>query len=280
MEAVVHYPASFGEIIQGKIKDKDILCSCPINLFTEVKVFETKEAKSKYNHLKSSNFLSNLLTEWGYKDYIKNFDIEIKSNIPEGKGFASSTADLCGVYYSLLKLFKKEFKEDEFIRNCINIEPTDSIIFKEMTIFDYKEGKYKRKIGNYCEFNILVFEGNRIIDTVEFNKRSLPPLSNVEDLGEMLIEAVGNNDIKTIGCCATKSIMRNERRLSYPILPLLLRIKDEIGGYGVIGAHSGDALGIIYEGKLNMEILDKYLNLIKGYKIYNTKTIKNIDLGV
>ena len=67
-----------------------------------------------------------------------------------------------------------------------------------MTIFDYKEGKYKRKIGNYCEFNILVFEGNRIIDTVEFNKRSLPPLSNIEDLGEMLIKAVENNDIKTI----------------------------------------------------------------------------------
>lgn len=274
MEAVVHYPASFGEIIQGKINDKDILCSCPINLFTKVKVFESKEPSLKYNHLKSSRFLSNLLTEWGYEDYIKNFDIEIKSNIPEGKGFASSTADLCGVYYSLLKLFNKKYEEDEIIRNCINIEPTDSIIFKDMTIFDYKEGKYKKKIGSYCEFNILVFEGSRIVDTVEFNKKPLPPLSNIEDLAEKLIKGIENRDIKTIAYCATESIIRNERRLSYPILSLVLKIKDEIGGDGIIGAHSGDALGIIYEGDLNTKALDKYLSLIKGYKVYNTKTIK------
>lgn len=274
MEAVVRYPASFGEIIQGRIDHKDILCSCPINLFTEVKTFESKEPKSKYNHVKSAKFLSNLLTEWGYEDYIRNFDIEIQSNIPEGKGFASSTADLCGVYYSLLKLFNRKYEEDELIRHCINIEPTDSIIFKDMTIFDYKEGKYKRKIGSYCEFNILVFEGSRIVDTVEFNKKPLPPLSNIEDLAGKLIKGVEDNDVKTIAYCATESIIRNEGRLSYSIIPLLLKLKDEIGGYGIIGAHSGDALGIIYEGNLKMEALNKYLSLIKGYKIYNTKTIK------
>lgn len=256
MEVVVNYPASFGEIIQGKMYDKDILCSCPINIFTKVRVFESKNPQYKYKYLKSAKFLNNVLKEWGYEEYIENLDIDIKSNIPAGKGFASSTADLCGVYYALLGLFKRQYEEDEIIRNCINIEPTDSIIFKEMTIFDYKNGHYKQNIGEYCNFNILVFEGKRVVDTVEFNKRNLPPLSNVEDLEKKLILAVKDKNIRNIGYCATESIIRNHRRLSYPILPVILKIKEEIGGYGVIGAHSGDALGIIYEHKLNIDKLN------------------------
>lgn len=276
MEVVVRYPASFGEIIQGKIGDKDILCSCPINMYTEVKIFECKNPKLKYNYFKSHRFMENLLKDWGEEKHIDILDIEIKSNIPTGKGFASSTADLCGVYHGLLKFFNKEYNPKEIEKHCINIEPTDSIIFNEMTIFDYKKGLYKKGIGEYIEFNILVFEGNKVVDTVQFNSKPLPPLSNVEDLIEVFEEGVKYKDIKKIAYCSTESIKRNDKRLKYDILDRVLEIKDEIKGYGIIGAHSGDALGIIYEGEVDFKILEKYKDQLKDYKIYKVTALKSI----
>ncbi|WP_125153144.1 kinase [Clostridium rectalis] len=276
METVTYYPGSFGEILQGNLNGIDILCSCPINIFTKVKIIESKKPIYKFNNLKSVKFLNNLLIEWGLESYNKNLDILIQSNIPKGKGFASSTADLCGVYYGLLKLFNKNFKEDELIRNCIKIEPSDSIIFKELNIFDYKKGIYKEKIGNYMEFNILVFEGKRTVDTLEFNRKSLPPLQNVEDLIEKFKKAIKENNVKEVAYCSEESIKRNQNRLNYNILSILNSIKKDIGGYGIIGAHSGDALGIIYEDYIDRRIIEKYSMYLNDYRIYNVKTLSNI----
>lgn len=274
MEAKALYPGSIGEIVQGKYNDIDILCSCPINVFTEVKVWESKLPHVKDKYSKSCKFLSNILTEWGEKEYIDSLDILIKSYIPRGKGFASSTADLCALYHALIKLFNKPFNQQELIKNCIAIEPTDSIIFKELRIFDYKNGKYMEEMGEYLEFDILVFEGNKTINTIEFNNKKLPPLSNIDDLVPILKDGIRNRDIKKIAHCSTESIIRNEKRLPYEILPTIHNICEEVGGYGIIGAHSGDALGIIYEKEMNLSILSKYTEALKNYKTYSLKTIK------
>lgn len=274
MEATTLYPGSIGEIVQGKYNGMDVLCSCPINLFTEVKVWESKFPHVKNRYSKSSKFLSNILAEWGQEQYIDTLDIFIKSSIPRGKGFASSTADLCALYHSLIKLFNKPFNKQELARNCIAIEPTDSIIFKELCIFDYKNGVSTEELGNYLEFDILVFEGNKTINTIEFNNKKLPPLSNIDDLIPVLKDGIKTQDIRKIAYCSTQSIIRNERRLSYEILSIICNICEELGGYGIIGAHSGDALGIIYEKDINLSILSKYKNELKNYKTYQLKTIK------
>lgn len=274
MEAKALYPGSIGELVQGKYNGIDILCSCPINVFTEVKVWESKFPHVKNRYSKSSKFLSNILTEWGDEQYIDTLDILIKSSIARGKGFASSTADLCAVYHALIKLFNKPFSKQELVRNCIAIEPTDSIIFKELCIFDYKNGMYMEEIGKYLEFDILVFEGNKTINTIEFNNKKLPSLSNIDDLIPILKDGIINRDIKKIAYCSTESIIRNEKRLSYEILPTIHNICEEVGGYGIIGAHSGDALGIIHEKNANLSVLSKYKDALKNYKTYSVKTIK------
>lgn len=274
MEATTRYPGSIGEIVQGKYNGMDVLCSCPINLFTEVRVWESKSPYVKNRYSKSSKFLSNILTEWEQEQYIDTLDIFIKSSIPRGKGFASSTADLCALYHSLIKLFNKPFNKQELARHCIGIEPTDSIIFKELCIFDYKNGMYTEDLGKYLEFDILVFEGNKTINTIEFNNKKLPPLSNIDDLIPILKDGIKSQDIKKIAHCSTQSIIRNEKRLPYEILPVICNICEELEGYGIIGAHSGDALGIIYEKNVNLSVLSKYKDELKNYKTYQLKTIK------
>lgn len=270
------YPGSVGEIIQGNYNGKDILVSCPINLYTKVTLFECKKAMYKQNYKKSLRFLHSILEKWGFLNYENSLDIKISSNIPKSKGFASSTADLCALYKALIKLFHKEFSIDELICECIKIEPTDSIIFKEMTVFEYKNGIYKKKLGNYMEFYILVFEGSKIVNTVEFNNENNSKLTSVNDLMNLITKGIKEKNIEDIALASTESIMRNQYRIRYEIIDEVLKIQESTGGLGIIGAHSGDMLGIIYDDEAKIDrVLKNNIN-IKGYKVYKIKTIDKI----
>lgn len=278
MEFTINYPGSFGEVLQGRINKKDLLLSCPVNIYTKVKVFECKNAQKKFNNQKSAAFLENILKLWGYEEKYKSFDIEIDSQIPNGKGLASSTADLCAVYHCLLKLFNKEFNEQELMEQCIKIEPTDSIIFREMTLFDYKKGLFKKPMGKYFNYNILAFEGNKVVDTVEFNNKNLPPLSDVDDLLPILAEAIEEKNLKKLAYVSTESIIRNQKRLYYEFLQEVIDIKDKTSGLGIMGAHSGNVLGIIYEDLDSLNYALKLAEKLDMCKIYPVKTLSGIDI--
>ncbi|WP_368488671.1 kinase [Clostridium sp. BJN0013] len=278
MKATASYPGSIGEMIQGNFRGKDVLISCPVNFFTRVTLFESNCPVFKYNYPKSMQFMNNILKRWNYDVYEKNMDMLITSQIPKGKGFASSTADLCATYYALLKLFNKTFNERELIDFCIEVEPTDSIIFHTMTIFDYKKGAFKESIGEYFKFYLLVFEGIKTIDTVEFNNRVDKSLNAVDDLIKIFKNGLRKRALKDMALASTESILRNESRLKYNILSQIMSIKDFTGGVGIIGAHTGDCLAIIYE---NSQTVDKAIKSIEGilnYKIYKLETIDKEEL--
>ncbi len=157
---------------------------------------KVKKEKNFYRNSKANKFIKNILTDWAYRDYINTIHIEINSKIPRGKGLASSTADLCATYKCLTKLFEKNYSIEELQKHCLAIEPTDSIIFNEFTLFDYKKGSFKEKLGPYIKFHILVFEGNRIINTLDFNNKNLKKMSSIEDLIPDLKESIEKEILK------------------------------------------------------------------------------------
>ena len=275
MKVVRSYPGSLGEIIQGKAYGKELLLSCPVNLFTRVMVFESFLPVNKNKYPKCKRFMKNILESWGYIGSYDELDIEIVSEIPIGKGFASSTADITALYLSLLKLFERKYNEQELINHTIGIEPTDSIIFPEMTLFDYKNGDFKEILGSYLEFNVLVFEGQKVIDTVGFNKNVKCNLAEIEDLIPDLKQAVSERNIEKLANISSESILRNQYRLKYDILPIIKEMQVRTGGIGIIGAHSGDFLGIIYSENIKMKWVLNYEMSIPGYKTYALKTIAN-----
>ncbi|MGH4120252.1 kinase [Clostridium sp.] len=275
MKVVQRYPGSLGEIIQGRAYGKELILSCPVNLYTSVMVFESYLPVHRNKYPKCKRFMKNILESWGYIRSYDELDIKIVSEIPIGKGFASSTADITALYLSLLKLFKREYNEQELINHTVNIEPTDSIIFPEMTLFDYKNGKFKERLGSYLEFNVLVFEGQKVIDTVGFNRSVKSDLADIEDLIPNLKHAISQGNIDKLAKISSESIFRNQCRLNYDILPIVKKIQMNTGGIGIIGAHSGDLLGIIYNENISMKRELTYGTSILGYKKYALKTIVN-----
>ncbi|WP_251860079.1 kinase [Clostridium sp. Marseille-Q2269] len=275
MEVTSRYPGSFGEILQGNLGEKPVLVSSPINLYTYVRLFESRKQKKLYKNIKANKFIENILIDWGYTYYINNIHIEINSKIPRGKGLASSTADLCATYKALTQLFKKNYYIEELQKNCLKIEPTDSIIFDEFTLFDYKNGSFKEKLGPYIKFYILVFQGNRIINTLDFN--NIPQkMNSIEDLIPDVTKSIEKKDIKNIAKISEESIKRNFHRLSYDYFNIVSEYKNRNGGLGIIGCHSGDALGIVYDNKEDLMRVKKKLTPIKNIKNYTLETVLNI----
>ena len=275
MKIIERYPGSVGEVIQGKCNEIDILLSCPINLYTKIVLSDEVERENESFYLKSYKFIDNILEEWGYKG--KKVGVAINSTIPKGKGFASSTADLCAIYNGLLKLTDRSFNEEELIRHCLKIEPTDSIIFDKATIFDYKEGAVKEKVGSYFKFYVLCFIGKNIVDTVEYNGKKLEPLKDINVLLIDLREAFENRDTKKLAKVSTESIIRNQHRLKYDILEEILEIKKLTGGLGIIGAHSGDMLGIIFDSIDDEKMKEIEKSEIIGYEKIIVETLDAIN---
>lgn len=274
MEAGAIYPGSCGEIIQGHIYGRDLLMSCPVNMFTKVRVVECKKPEKRFAYKKSSALLENMLKRWGLGHLNNRFDIDIESSIPQSKGFASSTADLCGVYLCLLKLFKRKYDIKEAIEEFVKIEPTDSTIFREMTLFDYKKGRYYEPVGDYIKFYILAFEGGRMVDTIAYNKSDLPPLSDLSDILNLVKDGIKSADISKIAAASTVSIKRNLKRMPYDMYDHVLHLSNITGGLGIIGGHSGDVLGIIYDDKEKFLHAAGYKYAISGYKLHMIETLR------
>lgn len=272
MEAIALYPGSCGEIIQGMVEDTPMLISCPINLFTKVRLFETKEPELKRDLYKTRRFMENLLDRWGFGDEAKNIGIEIESSIPRGKGYASSTADLCGAYYAAASMFKKKTNTEELLAECVKIEPTDSILFKDLTLLDYKRGEKFRKLGKYREFYLLVYEGERLIDTLEFNRSNIPQLADIDDL----VPLMENGNIRSMAEAATESFLRNQKRLKYEAFQEALKIMKKYSGLGIMGGHSGDVMAVIFEDMEQLSFALKSSCSIKGYKSYPLKTLRSV----
>lgn len=274
MKVIERYPGSVGEIIQGKYNGIDVLLSCPLNLYTEIILSDEKERDNEREYIKSYRFIDNILDKWGYRNW--KIALSINSTIPKGKGFASSTADLSAIYNGLLRLIDRKFNQEELIKHCLKIEPTDSIIFDKATIFDYKEGKVTEKVGNYFKFHVLCFIGENVVDTVEYNSKELQPLKKIDDLLGELREAFEDKDIKKLAKVSTESIIRNQHRLKYNILEEVLDINKLLGGLGIIGAHSGDMLGIIFDN-IDEEKMKRIKNInINGYEKIIVETLDSV----
>ena len=140
-------PASIGELIQGKIYGKELLVSCPIREYSIVEIEICKNHGVDMVYEKMYKAFGVFINRWGLKD-ISPEDIKVKflSKLSRGKGMASSTADIAAGLAALSYLLDCPLSEKDIASIAVDVEPTDSIIFSHLTLFDHLKGKYIKKI--------------------------------------------------------------------------------------------------------------------------------------
>lgn len=276
-------PGSCGEFVQGMLDNNEYLVSYAIDKYSKA-IIEERNDNIKLGPKKSRMAIEEVFRYFDLDiKYTRKLSLEIISEIPIGKGMASSTADIGATIKATLSLLNKKVSPEKISKLASKIEPTDSIYIDKNCIFDPLKGEIKKVLGNIDDVNILVLEPDEKLNTKTIRSHKDYKSKKIENKETMNIAFEGletgfkNNDLKLIGQSCTISSLANENIHKKEYLNEIIKVSESYGSYGVNIAHSGTVIGIILDKdmdpfKLRQKIIDRNIH-IKYNKIYPVKLI-------
>lgn len=229
MTIVVKMRGTCGELAQGFYRGEPILITCPIEKFSTATVSD-KFAGVEGLGSKSLAMLDKILKRFGVWDF--RFGVRLTSELPRGKGMASSSADLAAVAQAVALSLGKKLSPDELGTLCAAIEPTDGIFYSGVVAMNPLTGRLVKKIRAQEKFQIAVFDYGGEVDTLKLNRRSdfeFPVLGDSIDFA-----------------LTKKSALANQTILHKRALPELMDFAETLGAIAVNVAHSGTVVGIFF----------------------------------
>ncbi|MDR1702567.1 MAG: GHMP kinase [Sporomusaceae bacterium] len=277
MPIKIKAPGACGELAQGTIDGVNFLITCPIDWYSEACVL------SSAANIKPKTAAA-IRATLKYLGVSQTINVKINSTLPQGKGMASSSADISAACQAVALLAaQKLLSPDEIAGIALSIEPTDAIFYPGIMMFDHLKGKIRRPLGNPPPMPIAVFDiAGCAVDTINFNARQdLAALNRAKEkktalAAEMIIEGIAKQNPAYIGQGATLSALANQDILFKPHLEKIIAIAAEHAAHGVCIAHSGTVFGVL----LDAEKLDAQAELSKNICRLeeNIKYLKTVNL--
>lgn len=249
--AVAQCPASCGELIQGWIRGSEKLISCPVGLYSTVEVKAGKPAEDERPLTRA--MVNQLLALWAFPlSWSQQLRINLHSPIPVAKGMASSTADIAATAMATARYFDKTLSELELARLCVNLEPTDSTPFRQLTLFDHNEGSAQTAGYQQPRLEILVLESPQTLQTADYHRLDrqaalLASAPQLEIAWQKARLACETGSASLLGEAATLSAMASQSILPKPGFRRVLDIVERFSLYGVSIAHSGSVMGLMLD---------------------------------
>ncbi|MFD9726297.1 kinase [Streptomyces sp. NPDC059072] len=245
---------TFGELLQGALPHPqgDFLVTFPLARWATA-VFHPepgrREVRVRPAHkAKSRRVAEAVLAALGTAD---GGLLEVAGDLPEGKGLASSSADLVATVRAVGAAHGREFtpaETEDFLRG---IEPADGVMYDEIVAFHHREVRLGRRLGVLPPLTVVAHDEGGQVDTVAHNRgaRAIGAADREEyaRLLDRLTDAVARGDLAEVGAVATRSAEMNahrRRRAGFAELHALCR---EVDGLGLVLAHSGTMLGVLLE---------------------------------
>ena len=280
-------PASCGEFVQGTLDNEEYLSSYAIDMYSNVMI-EEKIKNINVGPSKSRRVIEEVFKAFNLPiEESKNISLNIQSNIPIGKGMASSTADIGATIVATLQLINKKMSSEEISKLASIIEPTDSTYIESNTIFDPLNGEVIKYLGNIKNSKVIILEPNRTLNTMKirntpsYKEIKLQNRAIIKESFYLLEEGIRSNNLSIIGKACTLSSIANENIDKKFGLSEIIEISKNYGAHGVNVAHSGTVVGILIDEHMNdIKLIDKLKesNLDKVYKKIYTHRI--IDGGI
>lgn len=253
MQGIARAPGTCGELLQGKLNGTNFLVTCPVDLYSEVTVrlnmlgvvaVDENLPKVRTAVERTLQFLGK--TELGA-------DVVVASNVPCGKGMASSTADIAASCAATAVALGTYLTPEEIAAIALNIEPTDGVMFPGISMFDHVDGKILKCLGMAPEVDIVIVDLGGTVDTVSFNQNSELEILNkakehhVADALAKIENALAAGELGLLGQAVTAGAFAHQQILYKPELRTLAEICQASGGLGINIAHSGTVVGLLFE---------------------------------
>ncbi|MDT7095284.1 L-threonine kinase [Citrobacter amalonaticus] len=249
--AVAQCPASCGELIQGWIMGSEKLISCPVDWYSTVEV-STGSPLADERPL-SRAMVNRLLEHWDYPAHLsQDIRVSIHSTIPIAKGMASSTADIAATAVATAQHLGHQLDESTLAQLCVSLEPTDSTVFQQLTLFDHNDASTQIPCDAQPALDLLVLESPQTLRTADYHRiprqaglhAGAPALKRA---WEKVQEACAEQNPYRMGEAATLSAIASQMLLPKPDFDALLSLVEECGLYGVNVAHSGSVVGLMLD---------------------------------
>jgi len=253
MKIKVRIPGTCGELVQGRIKGKNSHITCPVEILSSVSVQLTGfygQIECPPDKVKTRQAVRRTLELLGHTS--TGVKVSVSSQIPVGKGMASSTTDIVGGCLATAKALGESVTPRMIADIAISIEPTDGIMYEGLVCFDHLEGKIIQSFGDPPPIDILVVDPGGNIDTLRFNsKREVSAAIHkrnenfILEALSLVKEGIRKRNIQLVGKGATLSALSNQEILYKRELADIISISASLGGIGVNVAHSGTVIGIL-----------------------------------
>jgi len=250
-------PGSMGELVQGLREGKEVLISLPIDRYSEMEViWQEEERKTEKSNLwKSEKALRIALGEWRMEHLAGQITFRRLREIPSGKGLASSTADIAALLGALARFLGRPIREEEIARIALQVEPTDSVFFSELSIFDHLRGEIKLSLPLPRYLGVVVVElpGERetlAVDREKLRENWEKHRREIEEAFRLVERGLEEGDLSLVGRGATLSGQIMQEVEKEDLWDKVVSISREIGAAGVNRAHTGRAVGILFDRRV------------------------------
>ncbi|WP_282791738.1 kinase [Streptomyces sp. CC224B] len=245
---------TFGELLQGVLpeRDGDFLVTLPVARWAMAR-FEPDPAAPglavRPHHKKKALRLTGMIM--ADARHPAGGLLTIDSTLPEGKGLASSSADLVATARAVANALGEPMPPRRIERYLARIEPTDGVLYPAVVAFHHRSVRLRAELGSLPSMAVVGVDEGGAVDTVHFN--TLPKPFTAADrrqyarLLDRVTRAVARRDLAEVGRVATASARMNQVLRHKWSLEPMIDICERIGGLGVVVGHSGTALGILLD---------------------------------
>ncbi|HEU5109518.1 MAG TPA: hypothetical protein VFT95_13325 [Micromonosporaceae bacterium] len=179
--------------------------------------------------------------------------VEIDSNIPVGRGCASSTADIMASVAALVDAAHPDVPDPvvHALGSLVakEIEWGDYVFSESIALCRQRTHTLVREYVTGMRWRIVGVEEGGSVDTAAFHRRqreSRRLAQHYETLLARMDAALKASDFVTAAQISTESALMNQKALPKRNLALMRRIGDATGALGIAVAHTGTVIGLIY----------------------------------
>jgi uncharacterized protein involved in propanediol utilization len=261
---------TFGELLQGVLPEcgSDFLVTLPIARGCTAR-FEVRTGSRRVTVYPAGKTKSRAAAEAMLRRYGNGHGgvLTLRGDLSEGKGQASSSADLVATVRAVGAAIGITPSPAEIEALLRPIEPTDGVMYPGVVAFRHREVRLEAELGHLPPLTIVGVDEGGQVDTVGFNRLPKPfGARERREYGQLLTtiaDAVGRGDLATVGAVATRSAVLNQRLRPKALLGNLITLSASIGALGVVAAHSGTILGLLLD-ESDVNYVDKFVQAWQG----------------
>jgi L-threonine kinase len=251
-------PGTCGELVQGHIDGQDFLVNCPIDLYAHATVALTDRPGLQLHEADRFAKIRDTVTLAAHELMFElRHRIAVHSDIPRGKGLASSTADISAALEAVLRSCDVAASPQVFARLLTEVEPSDCTHFPGIAHLNHLTGDLVETMPAPDDLRVLVVDCGGEVDTLGFERDKARAVyrgcrDRIAAAVALLRRGLHGRRADWVAEAATASARISQDILHKPQFDTLLRAALDEGALGVNCAHSGSVLGVLHRGRARL----------------------------